>query len=308
MSYDLYFRTDDRPPATGAMRAWLAARPGATVTAEGVAFRDDATGVSSRYDLDERGVAFAMDLPRPGVAALVAEGEVQAFVAAFGLQVVDPQPDGMGDGRWSRDGFLRGWRAANAAAVRDRLRGRADLPVPTLSAARNAGVLAWNRAREAYGDRIAAVEDLPCTVPAVRLVRPRGDERTVLAAVAWSGEPAVVPEVDLVLASAPPTVRDVPSRGEVRVIPLVALRPWLEGFERRPADHRFGRGGRSHVAGLAHWVADTDIRPGGLWDALRALGTVRALDPIAPEHVLDREAVEAARATFRTPTGAVPRP
>lgn len=321
MSYDLFFRTDRVAPTADALRAWLAARPYTTVTRGAVVWNDGAIGVSFRFELADDArpgtvpVSFVMDLPRPGIAALVAEVEVQALVAAFGLGVFDPQPEGMADGIYSREGFLRGWRSANAAAHRDLLRGRADLPVPTLPAARNAAVVAWNRAREAYADRLAAVESLPCTVPPVMLLAPRGDERTVLTAVAWSGEPTALPDVDLVLASAPPTVRDTPDPGPARAIPLVALRPWLTAFERRPADHRFGRHGRSHVAGLLHWIADTDARPGDLADdrpgrlgeALRALGTVRPLDPVPRERVLDRETVDAARAVFRTPPGAVPR-
>lgn len=59
-------------------------------------------------------VAFNLNYFRPHVFGLEAEPEVSAFVSAFGCTIHDPQLHGMGDGPYSRDGFLSGWNAGNA--------------------------------------------------------------------------------------------------------------------------------------------------------------------------------------------------
>lgn len=63
--------------------------------------------------LDEN-VAFSLNYFRPHTFGLEAEPEVAAFVAAFGCTIHDPQFEGMGDGPYSADGFLRGWNKGNA--------------------------------------------------------------------------------------------------------------------------------------------------------------------------------------------------
>lgn len=63
-------------------------------------------------------VAFNLNFFRPHVFGLEAEPEVAAFVAAFDCAIHDPQTDGMGDGAYSAEGFLRGWNVGNAFGYR----------------------------------------------------------------------------------------------------------------------------------------------------------------------------------------------
>jgi len=59
-------------------------------------------------------VAFNLNYYRPHVFGLEAEPQVTALVSEFGCAIQDPQMDGMGDGRYSPEGFLRGWNKGNA--------------------------------------------------------------------------------------------------------------------------------------------------------------------------------------------------
>jgi len=68
--------------------------------------------------MQSRHVAFNLNYFRPHVFGLEAEPEVAAFVAAFNCALHDPQLEGMGDGPYSREGFLRGWNAGNAFGYR----------------------------------------------------------------------------------------------------------------------------------------------------------------------------------------------
>lgn len=306
MSYDLFFRTDGPGPALPAIRAWFASRPHTTVDGTTASYRNDATGVAFAFDLQDDGrlgvapVSLVLPLLRPSVFVLEAEGEVAALVRAFGLRVLDPQDSGV-EASYDPEALLRSWHASNVAAHRSSGR-PAERALPT---ATNVAVWSWNRAREAYDERLGTIDGLPCHAPAVALVSPAGDERTVLTAVAWcDGMPLALPEVDLVLAACEH------GRGRdraPRAIPLVALRPWLDGLPRRGADHRFGLGGMVHATGLPHWLVDTDAPPPGLLEALGSLGTTRRLDRLSPEQVLDRETVDAVREWRRATPGGIPR-
>lgn len=63
-------------------------------------------------------VAFNLNFYRPHFFALEAEPEVQRFVSYFGFKIHDPQTHGMGDGPYSRDGFITGWNYGNEFGYR----------------------------------------------------------------------------------------------------------------------------------------------------------------------------------------------
>ncbi|MEZ4241405.1 MAG: hypothetical protein R3F59_35685 [Myxococcota bacterium] len=210
--------------------------------------------------------------PVPGPARIGLEAE--AILRASGPGVPDAAA------------FLARWERENADAV-------AALAAdgrPRRALGREAGlrVWRWNRCLAAYAERLWAVELLPCTPVAVRLVAPQHDPVTTLTAVVWTeGEPVALPEADLLLAVDGPDA--VP-----RAVPMVALRPWLDRLERRAASHQFGRGGVEWDAGLAHWIVDEDDAA-ALVGAVRELGAVRTLEPLWPREVLDRELLDAVR-------------
>src|SRR5262249_13577013 len=58
-------------------------------------------------------VYFNMNFYRPHTFGLEAAEVLGRFVERFDLTVDDPQSEGMGQGEYSREGFLRGWNAGN---------------------------------------------------------------------------------------------------------------------------------------------------------------------------------------------------
>src|SRR5579871_5900924 len=55
---------------------------------------------------------------RPIFFGLEAEIEISALLSQFPSEIHDPQMNGMGDGPYTREGFLRGWNQGNAFGVR----------------------------------------------------------------------------------------------------------------------------------------------------------------------------------------------
>ncbi len=212
VSHDLYFRSRSSDAANPHdFAAWFRPREHYQVNDVHAVYFNRRTGVSFevRYneDFDEadgsaRGdrpllpVAFNLNYVRPHVLALEAEPEVAAFVRHFDLTVLDPQPEGMGEGEYTAAGFLRGWNAGNEFAVRAARSQLPDQPIPTLPARRIEQVWRWNfdtdRRRQEIGSRLFVPTILLCTF-----------EGRVQSAVAWAcGVPILLPEVDLCLVSA----------------------------------------------------------------------------------------------------------
>ena len=300
MSYEWSFEPRGERPSRQRVEAWLVDRPWWQLGADRATYYAPATGVYFGIDwLPDTAPAplrFSVDLVLPEVFAIEALREIEALVEAFALDLAGPTgAPPHGGGRFDPDRALLDWRERNTRACAEELRTRRtselDAPPATLPRATHLAIWRWNRCLEAYGERLATVEMIPCVPSPVRLVVPHGDRTTVLTAVYWeAGAPLVLPEVDLVLAAEAPDLAPV-------VIPQVALRPWLDAFERREAGTRFGRSGVIHDCGLPHWIVD-DVLPRsrvpsgeGLGDALRSLGSRRRLVPVGPHEVLDRETV-----------------
>lgn len=150
-------------------------------------------------------VAFNMNYIRPHVFAVEAEPEVAAFLEAFDSAIEDYQSDGMANGPYSREGFLRGWNVGNSFGYRVIL-AHADNPVtlealPEVAAAQNllvadseriADVWSWNFARKGIQDALeAAGHDV--FVPKIMWGREKAGGSPI-AFVVWSaGVPTVFP-------------------------------------------------------------------------------------------------------------------
>jgi hypothetical protein len=59
------------------------------------------------------GLSFNINYIRPHFFGLEAEPELAALIEHFSFLIDDPQRQGMGRGKYSREGFLRGWNAGN---------------------------------------------------------------------------------------------------------------------------------------------------------------------------------------------------
>ncbi|MCC6918504.1 MAG: hypothetical protein IT548_04835 [Alphaproteobacteria bacterium] len=130
MSYDLYLASPGLTEA--AFDRHFSGRP--HYEAPG-SYANDDTGVYFSFDFAEGDVeddadpeapdlfrhphvAFSLNYFRPHAFGLEAVAEVSAFVAAFDCAVHDPQVNGMDDGPYSDEAFLRGWNTGNAFGYR----------------------------------------------------------------------------------------------------------------------------------------------------------------------------------------------
>jgi hypothetical protein len=159
MSYDLYLY---RRPAAKALKkkefqTYFKDRPNFTVKGTTAGYENEKTGVYFSFNYsdgkgaeadDEIGcrahVHFNLNYFRSHVFGLEAERVLTPFVEALDLIVSDPQTEGMGDGDYTPEGFLRGWNAGNRFAhgamlsLQDKgetlLGGQHTLPAKTLRA------------------------------------------------------------------------------------------------------------------------------------------------------------------------------
>lgn len=126
MSYDLFLY---RRKGTGSLtkKAFLKffkGRPHCEVQDAQVGYQNEKTGVYFTLEFskgsdpseDEPHIYFNMNYYRPHVFGLEAERLLTPMVEELDLVVSDTQIDGMGDGEYSPEGFLRGWNAGNRFA------------------------------------------------------------------------------------------------------------------------------------------------------------------------------------------------
>src|SRR5262245_29767647 len=125
MSYDLYFKSRSGEPSVSAedFASFFRARPNYEVSEQQAIYQNEATGVYFIFDIgdeeseeEEPGLlplSFNLNYLRPHIFGLEAELELSTLVKQFDLLVSDAQIDGMNEGEYSADGFLRGWNTGN---------------------------------------------------------------------------------------------------------------------------------------------------------------------------------------------------
>lgn len=141
MSYDLFFYSSPKEKADPrSLLEYFGRRPNYRIEAHQAIYENPNSGVYFIWDigirngdptkapvddqdaqLDPRGEPAAqliLNYLRPHIFGLEAEPEVTAFVETFHLPLHDPQVGGMGDGPYSRDGFLNGWNKGNQVAYK----------------------------------------------------------------------------------------------------------------------------------------------------------------------------------------------
>jgi hypothetical protein len=165
-------------------------------------YSNDDTGVYFSFDINaepeqEEGeaprpphIAFNLNFYRPHIFALEAEPEVDAFLKAFDCTIEDPQADGAGDGRYSRESFLRGWNTGNRFGFQA-IGSRSDAPPPwPADPALIEAVWRWNYGRAALqktaGDQVF--------VPRISWFLPAGGDAPVPACTWTDRVPTMIPE------------------------------------------------------------------------------------------------------------------
>lgn len=205
MSYDLFFspRSGSELPRE-AFAAYFGGRPNYEVgdtqawysnEETGVYFSFDHASVEEAQDEDTPGsvASFNMNYFRPPFFALEAEPEVASFVREFDLIVHDPQIDGIGEGDYSKEGFLSGWNTGNAFGHHGILSEQGNAKIFSVPERQLIASWEWNYRRAGLQQGLG--ED--AFVPRIMFFDVDG---VTLSAVAWGdGIPILLPQVDAVV-------------------------------------------------------------------------------------------------------------
>jgi len=204
MSYDLYFKSRSGKPSPPAeeFAAFFRARPNYEVSDQQAVYQNEATGVYFIFDIgtveneeepDLLPLSFNLNYLRPHIFGLEAELQIRALVAQFELLVSDTQIDGMSDGDYSAEGFLRGWNTGNTFGYQSILSQNPEHQPLALPTAQIEACWRWNLAK----DELQAKFGEDVFVPRLMFLR-NGAE--VASTVAWpDGIPIAMPEAQLIL-------------------------------------------------------------------------------------------------------------
>lgn len=298
MSYDLAFLKprEQAGPTPAELQGWFEGRPHYDLDQGEAHYSNEDTGVHFSFALEPdedhepagddglapAGLSFNINYCRPHVFGLEAEAELSALVKRFGLFVDDPQNDGLGRGRYTPAGFLRGWNAGNLMGHtllfrEDGPAGEDEGELDTLPAATLEAAWRFNYRRPALQERVGP----DVHVSPVRLVRL---EDAVCTLAIWGDAiPQALPEVDLLLL-----VRDaLRPRGQREEDTCLArfldLKPLLRLARRLEHD------------GLLVHVFEQDPPPPELVAFFQAQAPFEdELEALSLEEVLTRELVEQA--------------
>ncbi len=199
MSYDLYVTSPQI--SLDDFTSYFASNARYKVENGQAFYTNEATGVYFSFDHNsekpvdegtiEHSVAFNINYYRPHYFALEAEPEVGRFIEHFACSIQDPQNSGMGNGPYSRDGFLTGWNAGNEFGYHAIL-SRDDVPEPIYSrpTAELENIWRWNIAKDQRETSLK--EDL--FVPRIMYMTFDGE---LGSACVWpDGISALIPQVD----------------------------------------------------------------------------------------------------------------
>jgi hypothetical protein len=200
MSYDLFLKG---LPSEDTLREWFDGRRNYQLKETQAFYENETTGVYFSFDFREGSLAFNLNYYRPSFFGLEAEIEVTALVDEFKPKIDDPQSEGMGEGPYSPEGFLRGWNAGNRFA-HQAIGPRDSQPKLTLPTQTLHDVWRWNYAREDYQERLGTVDMVTSYVPTIWfLTRPSEPQRVITAAVWGEAMPFAMPELDALLIVGP---------------------------------------------------------------------------------------------------------
>ena len=246
MSYDLFLtpKPKSRLPRAS-LHAFFRNRPNYRLHNNQALYENEDTGVNFSFDLPRgdlggfsllrllrisrpESIAFNLNYFRPHTFGLEAELELTALIKKFNLNIHDPQHEGMADGPYSPEGFLRGWNAGNRFGCHATLKS-APHPVRTLPATKIEEIWNWNFARKERQKEIGS----NIFVPVIMLMDSAGVIETV--AVWTQAIPILLPPVDSVLLMIDPqnaTLAKVPFS---ELLPLIAR--FQATYEEAPCYH-----------------------------------------------------------------------
>lgn len=274
MSYDLYFKSRGAAPAPPALQGYFADREHYRLGDAEAGYENDDTGVYFSFGWKES-LWFNLNYFRPHTFGLEAEPEVRAFIEHFGFDIDDPQADGMGDGPYSREGFLRGWNAGNRFGHRAMLQTQGGMQTLAVPAAVNGALWRWNFAKSRCQETFEDTPELPpAYVPtAIPILDTKGQVRTC---VFWTRDmPLVLPEVEWVCSADASGLLAVPVPQLLKHVQVHTEWSGTEAFDGRPL-------------GMRAWVINepTPAVRKAIDPCFKAVGEVGR---ISPDQLLDRE-------------------
>jgi hypothetical protein len=198
MSYDLFLLGPPTESSSAEFNRYFAERPNFSMKNGQAWYQNEDTGVYFSFELAQGGdetprcwVQFNINYARPRFFALEALAQVESFVSRFGLSVHDPQIDGMGDGRFDPDGFIRGWEAGNEVACLALAESGHPRPLTMPADGLNAA-WQWNIGRHGIQAQIGG----SVFVPQIMFV---AGAVTAFRAAVWSDAmPILLPTVDVI--------------------------------------------------------------------------------------------------------------
>ncbi|QDT46132.1 hypothetical protein Pan258_01490 [Symmachiella dynata] len=116
MSFDLFLNSERSPLTENQFKEYFSERDHYTIDGSQAFYENRDTGVYFyfEYDADDpNSIAFNLNYFRPHFFGIEAAPEVADLILEFDLSIDDPQAEGMGDGPFSIEGFLRSWNAGN---------------------------------------------------------------------------------------------------------------------------------------------------------------------------------------------------
>ncbi|MFN3152020.1 hypothetical protein [Bremerella sp.] len=275
MSYDLFLKSETAPLTAAQFESYFSARPHYTFNEDQAFYENEDTGVYFVFEYtpdEESTVAFNLNYFRPHFFGLEAAPEVEAFVSAFNLSIDDPQNDGMGEGPFSVDGFLRGWNAGNQFGYRAILSQDEQPETHVYPTAQLERTWRWNLNRNALQDQAGDMIFVP------RYMFFKGSTQARSAVVWPDACPVYLPKADVVIV-----IRDELSTGgerEITVVEWSAIESVVQAF---PLDETHG-----------HFRLDYEVTPDSVAQSIRSLPVIPH-DPengLANAHVLNAELVQ----------------
>jgi hypothetical protein len=220
VTYDLYLRFQ-RPIESRHVGDYFAGRKHYVSQDDVILYENPDTKVNFWFEFRQkrsllRGAVisdlhFEINYSRPRFFAREAEIELSALMKEFRPTIFDPQIQGMRDGPYSPDGFLRGWNFGNTFSARRVLDpGPRERPTRwTLPERKLQAAWEWNYRRDAWRRAAGGRFFVPHIVVDVVGGRPG-------LSVMWAlGMPILLPEVDYVVIG-----RDEEDRKVLGVVPF----------------------------------------------------------------------------------------
>lgn len=211
MSYDLYFHCkNEQSLSREEFINYFRNRPWYTVEQNQAFYENEDTGVYFCFEYQEENstgdegieeeqnfqVSFNINYNRPHIFGLEAEPEIKNFVEEFKLNIFDPQTNGMGEGPYSTEGFLRGWNEGNLFGISAMISHGGEnwlVDVGTLSHLDIERYWKWNLFRKELQDKLG--DDI--YVPRIMFCK---NQNQIKSFIVWGDAiPIVLPKVDLVV-------------------------------------------------------------------------------------------------------------